>query len=143
MNKTFEIECMECNNKSNSKLLKPELMKAEINNEVYNIVCFNCSNCNKLSIVSIDNEITSKVLKELDKNNLKLQTYKSNNCTITKNMLSQNTKLRLKLNLLRGVLYRKLDNQDYQLLDNESNIIQTGIIKLPKLISDVKGDAKC
>ena len=130
------LECIECKGNVNSKDLKAIESRILVEDKEYICNYFICPICNKINVVTIDNDLTYKVWKELNKNNTKLKTYFENGCKVSQNMRTNNVKLRLKLNLLRQTLYKSLLGQGYQILDKESNIITSGIIKLPNLESE-------
>lgn len=129
-------KCSKCD--GDIDISKTEIIKSNVfvEDQEYMSICFQCPNCNEVRIFSVDNRLTNKICKELEKDNIKLNNYVTNGCTVTNKMKQKNIKLRLKLDLLRQTLYKNLLGKSYQLYTEDNILIKTGIFELPNLKSE-------
>lgn len=129
-------KCSKCD--GDIDISKAETIKSSVfvEDQEYISICFQCPNCNEVHIFSVDNKLTNKICKELEKDNVKLNNYVTNGCTVTSKMKQKNIKLRLKLDLLRQTLYKNLLGKSYQLYTEDKILIKTGIFELPNLKSE-------
>lgn len=125
------LKCNLCNCYNNIKDLEVKTFRMTVGDSEYISNYYICPHCNELNLFSLDSKITEKFVKELNKNNGKIEQWLKNGCTVTPKMKKDNIKLRMKVNLLRRMLYNKLDGKTYQLFDVDNNIIKTGIFKKP------------
>ena len=129
-------KCSKCD--GDIDISKTEIIKSNVfvEDQEYMSICFQCPNCNEVHIFSVDNKLTNKICKEFEKDNIKLNNYVTNGCTVTNKMKQKNIKLRLKLDLLRQTLYKNLLGKSYQLYTEDNILIKTGIFELPNLKSE-------
>ena len=129
-------KCSKCD--GDIDISKAEIIKSNVfvEDQEDMSICFQCPNCNEVHIFSVDNKLTNKICKELEKDNTKLNNYVTNGCTVTNKMKQKNIKLRLKLDLLRQTLYKNLLGKSYQLYTEDNILIKTGIFELPNLKSE-------
>ena len=129
-------KCSKCD--GDIDISKAEVIKSNVfvEDQEYMSICFQCPNCNEVHIFSVDNKLTNKICKELEKDNTKLNNYVTSGCTVTNKMKQKNIKLRLKLDLLRQTLYKNLLGKSYQLYTEDNILIKTGIFELPNLKSE-------
>ena len=135
-------KCSKCD--GDIDISKAEVIKSNVfvEDQEYMSICFQCPNCNEVHIFSVDNKLTNKICKELEKDNIKLNNYVTNGCTVTNKMKQKNIKLRLKLDLLRQTLYKNLLGKSYQLYTEDNILIKTGIFELPNLKSEEENNEK-
>lgn len=126
------VECLDCQGTINIKFVSAKKSKMKIGDEEYICIYYLCPHCTSPQIFSIDNIMTAKIHNTLMVEDKKMQNLRNTN-KITKNVISKNIKLRMKLNLLRQTLYKNIQHQSYQLFDENNNIIKTGIFELPNL----------
>lgn len=126
------LECIKCKNNNNTKDLKVKRTRMNIEDSEYICNYYICPICNEINLFTVDNNITNKCFKELEKDNQKMKNWQMNGCIISQNMKKKNLKLRLKYNLLLRTLNNNIIGKDYQLFaDDNKTIIKTGKIQLP------------
>lgn len=124
-------KCSKCEGNIDIRTTQSSPSEMLIENQKYKCFYFQCPTCNEIFIFCIDNDLTYKVFQELYKQNLIIENYVNNNCTIGKKMKEKNIKLRMKLQLLRQTLYKNLDGKDYQLFSLDGKLVKTGKFELP------------